>query len=205
MAPWLPAALVFVAAVFGTLSLALLWEAFRDWSRRRRARRQMEAMLQNGALSSEANDLIRDESAAGGFLGRLADFLPGGGPWRRSSNRGASTSPWSPSSCWSLQWPSGPRQRSSCSPRPYSWPPSPQYSARGCPTRGCRVAGPDGCAASRSNSPNPSSCSRGPFEPGIPSRRASAWSPKRVPRWWRTNSASSSRSNASDCPSKTPC
>ena len=77
MAPWLPAALVFVSAVFGTLSLALLWEALRDWNRRRTARRHMEAMLENKALSSETSELIRDEAAGVGPLGRLAHFLPG--------------------------------------------------------------------------------------------------------------------------------
>jgi tight adherence protein B len=77
MAPWIPAALAFIAVVFGTLSLALLWEALKDWLRRRRTRRHLEEIVENRpAIGEGAKGLLRDESSSG-FLGRVAEVLPG--------------------------------------------------------------------------------------------------------------------------------
>jgi tight adherence protein B len=73
---WLPAALVFVAAVFGTLSLALLWEALRDAFRRARTRRRLDEVVGHALATHEA-DLIRAQDSDSGFLESLARVFPG--------------------------------------------------------------------------------------------------------------------------------
>lgn len=72
---WLPAALVFVAAVFGTLSLALLWEALRDAFRRARTRRRLDDVV-GQAMAAQDADLIRVEESDSGFLASLARVFP---------------------------------------------------------------------------------------------------------------------------------
>lgn len=77
MNAWLPALLVFLAAVFGTLSLALVWEAVRDWVRRVRTRRRLDRVVGEGFASPERGELIRGASADQGVLRRIAAGLPG--------------------------------------------------------------------------------------------------------------------------------
>jgi tight adherence protein B len=75
MGVWLPAVMVFLAAVFGTISLALLWEAIRDWVRRIRARRRIETVIGETVVAGEGGALIRQRDE-GGFLVSLARSFP---------------------------------------------------------------------------------------------------------------------------------
>ena len=59
---WFTALLVFVATCFGTLSLALVWEMFRDWRRNREVGRRLQPLMEGrpDPATQRAVDLIRD-------------------------------------------------------------------------------------------------------------------------------------------------
>jgi tight adherence protein B len=76
---WLTALLIFSAAVFSTLALALVWEVLRDWLRRREVAKRLEpvmARLDEGG-EGRSDDLIREFRGEEGFLSDLAQSLPG--------------------------------------------------------------------------------------------------------------------------------
>ena len=68
---WVTAILVFLAAVFGTFSLALLMEGARSWWRRRQVARRLDPVLtgraRRVAARGDVHDLIRAEDADQGF------------------------------------------------------------------------------------------------------------------------------------------
>jgi len=73
------AILVFTAAVFATLSVALLWEVFRDWTKRRQVAKRIEPVLARveAGEQGKADDLVRQFQGDDTFLGDLAASLPG--------------------------------------------------------------------------------------------------------------------------------
>jgi tight adherence protein B len=75
----LTAFLVFCAAVFGTLSLALVWEVLRDWMRRRQVAKRLQPALQipDAASARRSDDLIREFAGTESFLSTLARSVPG--------------------------------------------------------------------------------------------------------------------------------
>jgi tight adherence protein B len=79
---WLTALLVFLAAALGTLSLALVSEAVRDWWRRRQVAKRLDPVLRGRVVATgqgDVHDLLRSEGGrGGGFTGALRS-LPGGG------------------------------------------------------------------------------------------------------------------------------
>lgn len=79
MSAGLTAFLVFCAVVFGTLSLALMWEVLRDWMRRREvAKRLQPALLNPDEVSHRrSDDLIREFAGSESFLAALARGAPG--------------------------------------------------------------------------------------------------------------------------------
>jgi tight adherence protein B len=79
MSAGLTAFLVFCAVVFGTLSIALVWEVFRDWTRRREVAKRLQPALQSPdtAVVRRSNNLIREFAGTESFLSTLARSLPG--------------------------------------------------------------------------------------------------------------------------------
>lgn len=76
---WFPALMVFMAVAFATIALALVWEAFRDWLRRRAASKRLKTMLRPDQLANaRALDLVREEDDTNeGLLGALVRRFPG--------------------------------------------------------------------------------------------------------------------------------
>jgi len=76
---WAAALLVFLAGVFGTLSLALLYEAAGDWWRRRKVARRLAPVLSGRPTegTSDVHDLVRSDEGARGFLSGLLQAAPG--------------------------------------------------------------------------------------------------------------------------------
>jgi tight adherence protein B len=75
---WVPAALVFLAAVAGTVALAMLSEAVRDWWRRREvARRVKPVLIGQARRGRDVHDLVRGEDELNGFLGVASRLVPG--------------------------------------------------------------------------------------------------------------------------------
>jgi tight adherence protein B len=60
---WFTATLVFCGAVFGTLSIAMIWELIRDWMRNRQVARRLEPVLSGRATGSEALELLKGPAA----------------------------------------------------------------------------------------------------------------------------------------------
>ena len=77
---WLAAILFFAAAVFGTLSLALMSEGIRNWWRRVRVARRLQPILEGtGKGGGDVHNLIRSESDQGRGLpiGGMSGVIPG--------------------------------------------------------------------------------------------------------------------------------
>jgi tight adherence protein B len=75
---WIPAALVFVAAVAGTLALAMASEVIRDWWRRRTVARRVKPVLSGQSRRRrDVHDLVRGDDEADGLLGAVARVVPG--------------------------------------------------------------------------------------------------------------------------------
>jgi len=75
---WFPALMVFLAVVFGTLTIALGWEAAQDWWRRRKAGKQLQRIMGGGPDHETALQLVRDrEGQRRSRLGGLFRGLPG--------------------------------------------------------------------------------------------------------------------------------
>ncbi len=75
---WFTAILFFSAAVFGTISLALLSEVTRGWWRRRRVAKRLRPVLLNQpteAHKRDLHDLVRPDARGG--VNRLSSLLPG--------------------------------------------------------------------------------------------------------------------------------
>jgi tight adherence protein B len=75
---WVTSLLVFLAAVFGTLSLALISELLGDWRRRRQVAKRLKPVLEGKTRRSGSGDLIRELEEPEGFTAILASLLPGG-------------------------------------------------------------------------------------------------------------------------------
>ena len=78
---WMTAGLFFTAAVFGTISLALVSEAVRNWWRRRRVAKRLQPVLEGKAAgpgAADIHDLVRPDPKRGprGFLGMSSGELP---------------------------------------------------------------------------------------------------------------------------------
>jgi len=75
---WIPAILVFLAAVFGALALALVSEALRGWWRRREVARRVKPVL-SGQIrrSGDILDLVRGEKSSGVLLRVASKLIPG--------------------------------------------------------------------------------------------------------------------------------
>lgn len=74
----IPAILMFVAAVLGTLSLAMLSEVIRDWWRRRQVAKRVRPVLTGQTSRSKAvEDLVRGGQDRSGFVGALKRIVPG--------------------------------------------------------------------------------------------------------------------------------
>lgn len=75
----LTAFLVFSAVVFGTLSLALAWEATRDWLRRRQVAKRLRPALTDpsGVVDRRADNLIRQFEKPASLLSELTRGVPG--------------------------------------------------------------------------------------------------------------------------------
>jgi tight adherence protein B len=76
-ANWFTAILIFSAAIFGFLSLALLWEMLREWRAQRRVAQRVHELIEaqdNPTALARQKDLLRgsDESAEGGSFGLAA-------------------------------------------------------------------------------------------------------------------------------------
>ena len=73
------AILVFTAAVFSTLAIALVWEVFRDWQKRRQVAKRIEPVLARveAGEQGKADDLVRQFQGEASFMGELAAALPG--------------------------------------------------------------------------------------------------------------------------------
>lgn len=75
---WIPAALVFVAAVSGTIVLAMVSEIIRDWWRRRTVARRVKPVLSGQARRGrDVHDLVRGEDEADGILDLVSRVVPG--------------------------------------------------------------------------------------------------------------------------------
>jgi tight adherence protein B len=59
---WFTATLVFCGTVFGTLSIALVWELLRDWVRNRQVARRLEPVLSGRVGGQEALELLKGPS-----------------------------------------------------------------------------------------------------------------------------------------------
>jgi len=75
---WITSILVFLAAVFGTVSLALVSELLGDWRRRRQVAKRLKPVLEGRTRRSGSGDLIRELEEPEGFAAILASILPGG-------------------------------------------------------------------------------------------------------------------------------
>ncbi len=74
---WLPAVLVFVAAVFLTLATAMISEAIRSWSRRREVARRVKPVLSGQVRrGGDVHDLVKAEED-GGLMGLATRLVPG--------------------------------------------------------------------------------------------------------------------------------
>ncbi len=75
---WVPAILVFLAAIFGTLALALVSEGLRNWHRRRQIAKRVKPVLRGTKRRNPGvHDLIRSGGKGGGPLGFLLSVTPG--------------------------------------------------------------------------------------------------------------------------------
>ncbi len=76
---WFAALLVFAATSFGTLSLAMLWEVFRDWFRNRQVGKRLQPLMETVAQAqARALDLIREDPLSRrGVFGGSGTTLPG--------------------------------------------------------------------------------------------------------------------------------
>ena len=75
---WLPATLAFLAAVFGTLALALVVEAFRDWLRRRQVAKRVKPVIsEQSRKGRDVGDLLRGEDEDQGLLASVLSLVPG--------------------------------------------------------------------------------------------------------------------------------
>lgn len=75
---WLPAVLVFIAAVFITLAAAMLSEAIRSWWRRREVARRVKPVLSGQARrGGDVYDLVKAEEEEGGLMGLAKRLVPG--------------------------------------------------------------------------------------------------------------------------------
>ncbi|MGD2067435.1 MAG: type II secretion system F family protein [Gemmatimonadota bacterium] len=75
----LTAVLVFCAVVFGTLTLALVWEVLRDWFRRREVAKRLQPIMagEGAPVEGPEGDLLRQFDGSRGLLGALAEGVPG--------------------------------------------------------------------------------------------------------------------------------
>jgi tight adherence protein B len=74
----IPAILVFLAAVFGTLALALVVEALRSWWRRRAIAKRVEPVLSMKVRKAKAlDDLVRGDVGAGTLAETISNLIPG--------------------------------------------------------------------------------------------------------------------------------
>ncbi|MEJ2540968.1 MAG: type II secretion system F family protein [Gemmatimonadota bacterium] len=71
--------LVFTSAVFSTVAIALMWEVFRDWSKRRQVAKRIEPVLAQveAGQAGTADELVRKFQSDSGVLGQLGSALPG--------------------------------------------------------------------------------------------------------------------------------
>jgi len=76
-ATWFPALMVFMAVVFGTLTLALGWEAIQDWWRRRKAGQQLRKIISGTDAGSDL-ELVRDRIQARARVPGILRLFPGG-------------------------------------------------------------------------------------------------------------------------------
>jgi tight adherence protein B len=77
---WVTALLVFLAGVFGTLSIALTVESAREWLRRRQVNKRLEPVLSGRVRKAKAgdlHDLVRPDKDSESFLTALTHQLPG--------------------------------------------------------------------------------------------------------------------------------
>ena len=76
---WTAAGLVFLAAVSGTVSLALLSELIRDWARRRKVTRRLGPILagRTERTAGEDVDLLRNREELEGLLAIMSRRVPG--------------------------------------------------------------------------------------------------------------------------------
>ena len=75
---WIPAMLVFLSAVFGTLAMALVSEVLRDWWRRREVARRVKPVLSGQTRrGTEVPDLVRGGKGVDGLLGLASKLIPG--------------------------------------------------------------------------------------------------------------------------------
>lgn len=75
---WIPAILVFVAAVSGTAALAMFAEVLRDWWRRRDVARRVKPVLSGEARrNQDLHDLLKREDDPGGVLEVVSRMVPG--------------------------------------------------------------------------------------------------------------------------------
>ncbi len=74
MSIWVTASLVFTATAFGTLSIALLWELFRNWRRNRQVARRLKPVIGGQAVEDDL-DLVRSFEDSDGLLTDIR--LPG--------------------------------------------------------------------------------------------------------------------------------
>jgi hypothetical protein len=58
MSLWTTALLVFIGTAFGTLSIALLWELFRNWRRNRQVAKRLKPVIGGQAIDDDL-DLVR--------------------------------------------------------------------------------------------------------------------------------------------------
>jgi len=74
----IPAILVFLAAVFGTLALALSVEAIRGWWRRRAIAKRVQPVLSMRVRKAQAiDDLVRQHPGRGTIAEAISNILPG--------------------------------------------------------------------------------------------------------------------------------
>ena len=75
---WLTSLLVFIAAVLGTVSLALVSELLGDWRRQRQVARRLKPVLEGRVRKSGSGDLIREIEETEGVAAIVASVIPGG-------------------------------------------------------------------------------------------------------------------------------
>lgn len=75
---WISAALVFVAAVSGTIALALVTEVIREWWRRRTVARRLKPVLSGQSRRSrDVHDLVREDDETDEILKFVSKVVPG--------------------------------------------------------------------------------------------------------------------------------